>query len=364
MRLFARPTSVGMVMAGGMRVASPRMSSLLVPSLLAPSVAVRTFATRRSDSPGGGERRKSASPVKRYCRSLKKPKDHPKKKSSLLTHCRPNKSGRKKGPVRSEAETEENQKKYRADYYAKNRDRLLERNKKNRATKSALAKVGIYTTGKKGRPVKKRADVGQDDNDMLTPEELQREIERHEQAHEEWLAQVEADRAELLRMYEEDDDDAGNGEGGLDDMDEPTKGLLVGDVVRILRTHGARDVVTLDLRQKTDMCDHKIIVTGSSPAQMRALADTVFMAFKRHKRFHSMPKVEGRNNPDWVLIDCMSVIVHIFNEPTRVKYNLEALWGLRPSAEELAITGEHDWEEDLFPEFGEASYDAEEDDPE
>jgi hypothetical protein len=64
----------------------------------------------------------------------------------------------------SDVEKMENTKAYRQQYYQKNRERLLERNKSNRATKSALAKVGIYTVGKKGRPAKKRADVDNDDD--------------------------------------------------------------------------------------------------------------------------------------------------------------------------------------------------------
>ena len=103
-------------------------------------------------------------------------------------------------------------------------------------------------------------------------------------------------------------------------------------------------------------------MTGSSPAHMRALTDKVFMKFKRHKEFHAMPRVEGRTNPDWVLIDCQFVMIHIFSEPTRKRYNLEALWGLRPSADQLAMSNDYDWEDDLFPEFSEKLYEEEEDD--
>jgi hypothetical protein len=71
--------------------------------------------------------------------------------------------------------------------------------------------------------------------------------------------------------------------------------------------------------------------------------------------------VKGRSNPDWCLIDCGFLMVHIFAEPIRRKYNLESLWGLRPSSEELAITQDLEWEEDLFPEFSERLYELEED---
>jgi len=171
--------------------------------------------------------------------------------------------------------------------------------------------VGIYSAGKRGRPQKKRADVDHDDDEVLSPEELQREIARHEQAHQDWLKEVEQNRQELLRMYEDEDDGgSGSGAGGAaGEEEEPTGPLEVRDVVRVLRDHGAQDVVTLDLRHKTDMCSFKVIVTGSSAAHSRALTDAVFMAFKRRKQFHSMPRVEGRSNPDWCLIDCGFVMV-------------------------------------------------------
>ena len=122
----------------------------------------------------------------------------------------------------------------------------------------SLARVGIYSAGKRGRPQKKRADVDHDDDELLSPEELQREIERHEKAHQDWLKEVEQNRQELLRMYEDEDDSTGNSNLGVVDEEEPTGPLEVRDVVRVLRDHGALDVVTLDLRHKTDMCSYKV----------------------------------------------------------------------------------------------------------
>ncbi len=255
------------------------------------------------------------------------------------------------------ADTSARAKKYMQDYYARNREKMLEKNEANRKSKKSLARVGIYTTGKRGRPVKKRPDVDHDDDHTLSPEELQREIARHEKIHEEWMKEVEKDRAELLRMYEDEEDVPVPGLPSVDD-DETAGPLTVQDVVRVLRTHQAVDVATLDLRHKTDLCDYKVIVTGTSAAHMRALSDAVFLAFKKRKEFHTMPRLEGRTNTEWVLLDCGFLMVHIFEEATRRKYNLEALWGLRPSAEELAITQDYDWEDGLFPEFSQAVYDA------
>jgi ribosome-associated protein len=107
-----------------------------------------------------------------------------------------------------------------------------------------------------------------------------------------------------------------------------------------------------------------VIVTSTSAAHSRALCDAVFLSFKKRKEFHTMPRVEGRTNPDWCLIDCGFLMLHIFNDATRRRYNLESLWGLRPSAEELAVSQDYEWEEDLFPEFSQAVYEAQPDEDE
>ncbi len=147
-------------------------------------------------------------------------------------------------------------KKYMQEYYVRNREKLLERNQSNRKSKVSLQRLGIEATGKRGRPPKKRADVDHDTDEVLSPEELQREIARHEKVHEEWLKEVEENRKELLRMYEEDEDAPVAGMPPVEE-DEPSGPMTVTDVVRVLRAHQAKDVVTLDLRHKTDLCDHK-----------------------------------------------------------------------------------------------------------
>lgn len=68
-----------------------------------------------------------------------------------------------------------------------------------------------------------------------------------------------------------------------------------------------------------------IICHGSSTSQVDAIADSVAeQAFKQlgEKPVHT----EGRENKEWILIDFVDVVVHVFQEPTRRFYNIEGLW--------------------------------------
>ncbi|MDZ4803456.1 MAG: ribosome silencing factor [Candidatus Eisenbacteria bacterium] len=86
----------------------------------------------------------------------------------------------------------------------------------------------------------------------------------------------------------------------------------------------ARDIVVLDLRQLTGVCDYFIIATGQSDTQVRAIADQVEDGMKElgHRVWH----VEGHSTGRWVLLDFVDVVVHVFNPDARDLYQLEKLW--------------------------------------
>ncbi|CAH0992431.1 Ribosomal silencing factor RsfS [Sinobacterium norvegicum] len=86
----------------------------------------------------------------------------------------------------------------------------------------------------------------------------------------------------------------------------------------------ARDVVSLDVSQLTDVTDTLIIATGTSARHVKSLADNVAMEFK--KRDYAPLGVEGGNVGDWVLVDLDSVVVHVMQEEARELYDLERLW--------------------------------------
>lgn len=87
-----------------------------------------------------------------------------------------------------------------------------------------------------------------------------------------------------------------------------------------------RDIVTLDLRNvPNSMAEHFVICHGDSNTQVEAIAASVDKFARNHmseKPWH----VEGERNAEWILMDYVNVVVHIFHKNKRAFYELEELW--------------------------------------
>lgn len=91
-----------------------------------------------------------------------------------------------------------------------------------------------------------------------------------------------------------------------------------------LDEHKAADLVTLDVRELTDVADYMIIATGGSRRQAKALAKYLIEDAK--KASCPLLGVEGLDEADWVLVDLVDVIVHVLVPEARELYRLEELW--------------------------------------
>ncbi len=89
----------------------------------------------------------------------------------------------------------------------------------------------------------------------------------------------------------------------------------------------ALDVVVLDLREvRHAIADYFIICSGNSDTQIDAISDSVEEQI--HKNCGVNPwKKEGRENKEWILLDYIDVVAHIFNKEKREFFGLEDLWG-------------------------------------
>jgi ribosome-associated protein len=84
--------------------------------------------------------------------------------------------------------------------------------------------------------------------------------------------------------------------------------------------------VVLDLRGLSDVTDFFIICSGTSDRQVHAIADSIDERLRTELRLK--PKhIEGLRSADWVLMDYVDFVVHIFLEERRQFYRLERLWG-------------------------------------
>ena len=89
----------------------------------------------------------------------------------------------------------------------------------------------------------------------------------------------------------------------------------------------ASDIVVMDLREvKGAISDFFVICSGTSDTQLEAIADSVEEEVE--KQAQEMPwRKEGFTNKEWILLDYVSVVAHIFKKDRRTFYALEELWG-------------------------------------
>ncbi len=119
-------------------------------------------------------------------------------------------------------------------------------------------------------------------------------------------------------------------EGGVDVVErirdqEPDEVRVVVDAAL---ERNARETVLLDLRGLSDATDYFVIASGDSDTHTRAIAENIIGKMERAGIRPS--GVEGASAATWILIDYISVIVHIFLPRVRDFYELERLWGDAP----------------------------------
>ena len=83
----------------------------------------------------------------------------------------------------------------------------------------------------------------------------------------------------------------------------------------------------IDLSQvQNAICDSFVICHGDSNTQVNAIAESVEK--ETFDRLNMRPlSVEGTGNAEWVLLDYGQTVVHVFQKPIRMRYQLEELWG-------------------------------------
>lgn len=90
----------------------------------------------------------------------------------------------------------------------------------------------------------------------------------------------------------------------------------------------AQDVVCLDLRGISTAADFFLIATGRSDVQVKAIAERIRDGFR--KEGVRPEHIEGLPGGNWVLMDFVDLVVHVFHPQARAFYQLEALWGDAP----------------------------------
>ena len=99
---------------------------------------------------------------------------------------------------------------------------------------------------------------------------------------------------------------------------------LTQEIGRYLSSKKAEDILLIDVREKTTLCDYFVIASGRNTTQVRALCENL----EEHlsKQGLEPRRTEGVREGRWGVLDYGDVVVHIFNDESRLFYHLERFW--------------------------------------
>ena len=109
-------------------------------------------------------------------------------------------------------------------------------------------------------------------------------------------------------------------------MRKPTKASenLLGLVEHYFAKEKGENIITIPLEGKSSLSDYMVVASGRSARQVASLAEKLSEQIKSEG--FGTPKMEGKEQADWVLLDAGDVIVHIFRPEVREFYQIEKIW--------------------------------------
>ena len=103
--------------------------------------------------------------------------------------------------------------------------------------------------------------------------------------------------------------------------------ILLTNIIKGIEEVKGNDITILDLRAlQNTVCDYFVICNGNSNTQVNAIVNSVQKVVSKElkdKPWH----VEGADVADWVLMDYVHIVVHVFQKHIREYYDIESLWG-------------------------------------
>jgi len=102
--------------------------------------------------------------------------------------------------------------------------------------------------------------------------------------------------------------------------------VLVDSIVEGIQEVKGKDIAILNLSKiENAVCDYFIICTGDSSTQVSSISSSIEKTTRKNTKEKAWHK-EGSSNSEWVLLDYVNVVVHVFYRETREFYNIEGLW--------------------------------------
>lgn len=109
--------------------------------------------------------------------------------------------------------------------------------------------------------------------------------------------------------------------------EQPNIDALISTIVEGIEDVKGKEINILDLREiENTVCDYFVICEGTSNTQVNAIVGAIQK--KVSKTLKDKPwHIEGEDNAEWVLMDYVNVVVHVFQKQIREYYDIESLWG-------------------------------------
>src|SRR5438309_6674448 len=108
-------------------------------------------------------------------------------------------------------------------------------------------------------------------------------------------------------------------------MKRPDIKKQVSEAINACQEKKADQITVLELEKSSGaFTDYFVVCSGTNPRQIQAISDEVELRLKRERHYPN--SIEGYKQAEWVLIDYVDFVVHIFSESARRYYDLERLW--------------------------------------
>ena len=99
---------------------------------------------------------------------------------------------------------------------------------------------------------------------------------------------------------------------------------MIENAVSGLEDKKGEDIKIIDISEVSPVSDYFVLASGSNRNHVQAMADSV--AEKMHKAGFSLKQIEGYDSANWILMDFVDIVVHVFDRESRYFYDLERIW--------------------------------------
>ena len=107
------------------------------------------------------------------------------------------------------------------------------------------------------------------------------------------------------------------------------------NIEKILDNNKAKNITSINLKNKSYIADYMIIASGTSSRHLQALSEILVAELKKIGLEEC--RIEGRESSDWKLVDTNDIIIHIFHPEKRKFYDLEKMWSEKIPKEKAIV---------------------------